>query len=258
MSNGFDELMWDFLPDKPCGNTVAEMDEELNRRKFDPLGLGINKRLRGDNTLKPDELLSDENQLERFASNPEKNDLFEEPEKDWLRKLFAKNRERLRSEKMKTEHALRHFNKAAEHHMNMAQIHSEISDEHESQVDKGAVHYARLAALHKSAAEHHIQMKKHCQDMAKQLRHGEIEDAPGEVQTNSSAFNSHDFHGVAADRFAKDFGLEPMPGISAVGTLTDPAKLANKIVLRPGQELPDPFEKVASGESDFLPGFPAF
>jgi hypothetical protein len=40
--------------------------------------------------------------------------------------------------------------------------------------------------------------------------------------------------------------------------LSDSDKVSNKIVLRPGQELPDPFEKIASGESDILPGFPAF
>jgi hypothetical protein len=70
------------------------------------------------------------------------------------------------------------------------------------------------------------------------------------VETNADSFG--------ASTFDRDFGLLEPTAVRAVGILSDPARLANKIVLRPGQELPDPLEKIARGESDVLPGFPAF
>jgi hypothetical protein len=94
--NSYDELFWDHLPEDPKG-TVAEIDLELQLMATDPLR--FNKRLRGDDTPTPDEESLSENLLEKFALNPEHGDWFAPEEKSWLKKLFAKNRERLRSRK---------------------------------------------------------------------------------------------------------------------------------------------------------------
>jgi hypothetical protein len=132
----------------------------------------------------------------------------------------------------------------------MSKIHGDLAEQHEAQVDKSfAEHHANLASLHKTASRYHKEMSQHCEDLAQELRNG------SEVERDSLATNADSFRASTLDR---DFGLlEPMC-VTAVGTLTDPARLVNKIVLRPGQELPDPLEKAASGESDVLPGFPAF
>jgi hypothetical protein len=147
---------------------------------------------------------------------------------------------------MRTHHAVQHLNKVAIHHAHMSKIHGDLAEEHEAQVDK---HHANLAGLHKTASRYHKEMSQHCEDLAKELRNG------AEVEADSLETNADSFQ---ASTFDRDFGLLEPTAVRAVGTLTDPAKLVNKIVLRPGQELPDPFEKAASGESEELPGFPAF
>jgi hypothetical protein len=130
---------------------------------------------------------------------------------------------------MRTRHAVRHLDKVAIHHAHMSKIHGDLADEHEAQVDKSfAEHHANLANLHKTASRYHKELSQHCEDLAKELRNGsEVEEA------NAESFQ--------ASTFDRDFGLLEPTAVRAVGTLTDPAKLANKIVLRPGQELPDPF-----------------
>jgi hypothetical protein len=96
MSNEYDQLFWDFLPENPKGS-MAEIDLELRLMATDPLRL--NKRLRCDDMLTPDEESPSKTLLEKFALNPEHGDWFAPEEKGWLEKLFAKNRERLRSKK---------------------------------------------------------------------------------------------------------------------------------------------------------------
>jgi hypothetical protein len=147
---------------------------------------------------------------------------------------------------MRTHHAVRHLDKVAIHHAHMSKIHADLAEEHEAEVDKSfAEHHANLANLHKTASRYHKELSQHCENLAEELRNGS-----DSVETHAYSFQ--------ASTFDRDFGLLESTSVSAVGTLTDPAKLANKIVPRPGQELLDPFEKVASGESDWLPGFPAF
>jgi hypothetical protein len=95
--NSYDELFWDHLPEDPKG-TVAEIDLELRLTATDPLGL--NKRLRGDGRLADsDEESHASNLLEDYAMDPDNAGLIAPEEKGWLKKLFARNRERLRSRK---------------------------------------------------------------------------------------------------------------------------------------------------------------
>jgi hypothetical protein len=132
----------------------------------------------------------------------------------------------------------------------MGKIHADLAEQHEAQMDKSfAEHHANLANLHKTASRFHKELSQHCEDLAQELRNGsEVE--PDSLETNADSFR--------ASTFDRDFGLLEPTVVRAVGTLSDPNKICNKIVLRPGQELPDPFEKAASGENDCLPGFPAF
>jgi hypothetical protein len=95
--NSYDELFWDHLPENPKG-TVAEIDLELQLMATDPLRL--NKKLRGDGRrADPDEESHASNLLEDYAMDPDNSDLIAPEERGWLKELFAKNRERLRSNK---------------------------------------------------------------------------------------------------------------------------------------------------------------
>jgi hypothetical protein len=163
-----------------------------------------------------------------------------------------------------------HFTKLAAHHKALAQIHKDMAQQFfsdEPGSGKAAEHHLhgqRMAALHKSAAAHHLSMVAHAYDSVQALRQDGADDGaepnPDEMtEDNVPSFGSNTFEGAAHDRFSKDFGLaEPMK-VSAVGTLSDPRKIPSKLVFRPGQEeLLDPFGKAANGSDEHpeLPGMP--
>jgi hypothetical protein len=166
--------------------------------------------------------------------------------------------------------AANHFAKLASHHDALAQVHKDLAQAYFGEGEKAAVHHMhgeRMAALHKSAAAHHLTMKAHAYEMAKALR----EDADGEpnvdemTEDNVPSFGSDTFEGAAEAEFVKDFvradHTSAVPTrVSATGTLGDPRKVPGKLVFRAGQEeLFDPFGKgSASDESDLLPGMPPF
>jgi hypothetical protein len=167
--------------------------------------------------------------------------------------------------------AATHFKKLAQHHKDLADLHKDLAQHFFQQVasddmEKGGAETGHLPALYKSFAEHHMSMHKHSLDMVKALAEG-TPNVDQETETNTPSFGSNTFTGAASEDFVKQFiagtPSSAVPSrISATGTLGDPAKISAKLVLRPGQELPDGFDlgKVANPNesSSTLPGFPDF
>jgi hypothetical protein len=172
------------------------------------------------------------------------------------------------------EHHMSMHKAHSEHSAFLKGMHEGLSDEdlHKAAYGKGADHHAALAALHKAHAEHLQQIAQDSDDDGKAALAGglaktetTLDNKPAEETVpptdvpvpNMGAFMAKSI-GEAMESMGKtdDFkklitnyvmeaakealGKQIVPTtVKAVGTLGDPEKQVNKIVLRPGQELPE-------------------